>query len=120
MTAIQKPSTPAGARAVIGSTIVIQGEVSGDEDLVIRGTVRGRVSLTRSLFVLASGVVEADLATASIDVSGRVTGNIAARDKVELMANCNVAGDIQSPRVVIADGAAFNGTIDMDVNAEGR
>src|SRR3990172_5608879 len=116
MAGIEKvPSSRAGAHTVIGSSIVIDGEISGDEDLVIQGTVKGRISLRESLFVESSGVIEADIETANVEVSGQVTGNIVATDKVELKADCKVVGDIRAPRILIADGALFKGNVDMDV-----
>jgi cytoskeletal protein CcmA (bactofilin family) len=120
MAAIEKVSAPrGGAQTVIGSSIVIDGEISGDEDLVIQGTVKGKISLKESLYVESSGVIEADIETANVDVSGQVTGNIAASDKVELKTDCKVVGDIRAPRILIADGAVFKGNVDMDVK-EGR
>ncbi len=68
------PAPRAGAHTVIGSSIVIDGEISGDEDLVIQGTVKGRISLRESLYVESSGVIEADIETANVEVSGQVTG----------------------------------------------
>jgi len=80
--AIEKASAPrSGAHTVIGSSIVIDGEISGDEDLVIQGTVKGKISLKESLYVESSGVIEADIDTANVEVSGQVTSNIAASDK---------------------------------------
>ena len=118
MAAIEKVSASrGGAQTVIGSSIVIDGEISGDEDLVIQGTVKGRISLKESLYVEGSGVIEADIETANVEVSGQVTGNIAASDKVELKADCKVVGDIRAPRILIADGAVFKGNVDMDVKA---
>jgi len=111
MAAIDKPPTPrTGAHTVIGSSIVIDGEISGDEDLVILGTVKGRIGLVES-----SGVIEADIETANVEVSGQVTGNISASEKVELKADCKVTGDIRAPRILIADGAIFKGNVDMDM-----
>jgi len=104
------------ANTVIGSSIVIDGEISGDEDLVIQGTVKGKISLRESLFVEGSGVVEADIETQNVEIAGRVTGNIQASDKVELKADCRVVGDVKAPRILIADGASFKGNVDMDVN----
>jgi cytoskeletal protein CcmA (bactofilin family) len=103
------------ANTVIGSSIVIDGEISGDEDLVIQGTVKGRISLKESLMVEGSGVVEADIETQNVEIGGRVTGNITASDKVELKSDCRVVGDIKAPRILIADGASFKGNVDMDV-----
>ncbi len=114
-TAIEKAAPRSGAHTVIGSTIVIDGEISGDEDLVIQGTVKGKISLKESLYVENSGVIEADIETANVEVSGQVTGNIAASDKVELKTDCKVVGDIHAPRILIADGAMFKGNVEMEV-----
>ncbi|NVJ00256.1 bactofilin BacO [Myxococcus sp. AM001] len=103
------------ANTVIGSSIVIDGEISGDEDLVIQGTVKGKISLKESLYVEGSGVVEADIETQNVEIAGRVTGNIVASDKVELKTDCRVVGDIKAPRILIADGASFKGNVDMDM-----
>ncbi len=106
------------ANTVIGSSIIIDGEISGDEALVVQGTVKGKISLKENLFVEGSGVVEADIDTQNVEVAGRVTGNIVASDKVELKSDCRVVGDIRAPRILIADGASFKGNVDMD--AKGR
>jgi cytoskeletal protein CcmA (bactofilin family) len=99
---------------VIGSSIVIDGEISGDEDLVVQGTVKGKITLKESLFVENSGVVEADIQTRNVEISGSVVGNIRASDKVEIKADGRMVGDIKSPRILIADGATFKGNVDMD------
>ena len=116
MAAMEKVSAPrSGAHTVIGISIVIDGEISGDEDLGIQGTVKGKFDLKESLYEESAGVIEADLETANVEVAGQVTGNIAASDKVELKADCKVVGDIRAPRILIADGATFKGNVDMDV-----
>jgi cytoskeletal protein CcmA (bactofilin family) len=102
------------ANTVIGSSIVIDGEISGDEDLVIQGTVKGKIVLKQSLFVEGTGAVEADIQTQNVEIAGQVTGNITATDKVELKANCRVVGDVKAPRILIADGASFKGNVDME------
>src|ERR671934_2747994 len=86
-----------GAHTVIGSSIVIDGEISGDEDLVIQGTVKGKIAVKESLFVEGSGVIEADIETSNVEVAGKVTGNIVASARVELKTDCKVVGDIRSP-----------------------
>ncbi len=103
------------AHTIIGSTIVIDGEVTGEEALVIQGTVKGRVSLQEQLIVEESGTVEADLETQNVEISGKVTGNIIAGEKVEISAGGTMVGDIKAPRIIIADGAIFKGNVDMDV-----
>ena len=99
---------------VIGRSIVIDGEITGDEDLVVQGTVKGRIALQQSLYVESSGAVEADIETQNVEISGSVTGNIRASDKVELKQDGTMVGDIKAPRILIADGATFKGNVDMD------
>ena len=103
------------ANTVIGSSIVIDGEISGEEDLVIQGTVKGRIVLKENVYIEESGVVEADIETGNIEISGQITGNIIASDKVEITAGGRAVGDIKAPRILIADGAIFKGNVDMDV-----
>ena len=103
------------ANTVIGNSIVIDGEISGDEDLVIQGTIKGRILIKENLYVEQSGTVEADVETRNVEVSGQVTGNIVATEKVEIASGGRAVGDIKAPRILIADGAIFKGNVDMDV-----
>lgn len=98
----------------IGKSIVIKGEVSGSEDLTIEGQVEGKIELRdHILSVGASGRVQAHIVAKAIVVHGEVTGNLTAAEKVEIRENGAVEGDIVAPRVAIADGAKFRGSIDM-------
>ena len=109
-----KDSKPMG-NTIIGSSIVIDGEIQGEEPLTIQGTVKGKIALSQPIVVEPGATVEADIETQSVQISGRVTGNITARERVEVRADGRVVGDIKSPRIVIADGASFKGNVDMDV-----
>jgi cytoskeletal protein CcmA (bactofilin family) len=100
--------------ASIGKSIVIKGEVSGSEDLVIEGNVEGKIELRDHILSIgSSGRVQAHITAKAIVVHGEVTGNLTAADKVEIRENGAVEGDIVAPRVAIADGARFRGSIDM-------
>lgn len=100
------------ASTVIGSSIVIDGEISGEEQLVVHGTVKGRITVG-ALVVENGGVVEATVDAATITVHGTVSGDIAASERAELRPNSSVIGDIRAPRILIADGASFKGNVDM-------
>jgi cytoskeletal protein CcmA (bactofilin family) len=101
---------------VIGRGIQIKGNLTGAEDLIIEGTVEGHIALKNHLTIMETGSIEADLSTQSLEVHGRVSGNIEAEDLVSLSAEANVVADIRAPRVVIEDGARFKGRIEMDVD----
>jgi cytoskeletal protein CcmA (bactofilin family) len=110
----------AGGNTVIGPSILINGKLTGDEDLTVRGRVEGELSLTKTLIVEPSGVVKANVAVKNAVVSGVVVGNIQATESVELTHEGRMVGDIRSPRVIIVDGASFRGRIDMGELPPGR
>ena len=100
--------------ASIGKSIVIRGEVSGSEDLTIEGQIDGKIELRdHILSVGSSGRVQAHIVAKAIVVHGQVTGNLTAAEKIEIREHGVVEGDIVAPRVAIADGAKFRGSIDM-------
>ena len=100
---------------MIGSTIKIKGDISGEENLVIEGKVEGTVSLEgHDLSVGQSGEVRADIAASIVRIDGEVTGDITGVEKVVVSKNGRVKGNIVAPRVTLEDGAKFKGSIDMD------
>ena len=99
----------------IGQSIHIKGELTGNEDLTIEGRVEGKIFLKdHNLTIGANGKITAEIQAKTVMVVGEVVGNITADDKVEVAASGTMRGDISAPRVVLADGAKFKGTIDMD------
>jgi cytoskeletal protein CcmA (bactofilin family) len=103
------------ANTVIGSSIVIDGEISGEEAITILGTVKGKVAVAQGVVVEAGATVEADIEGQTVTVSGKVTGNVTAREKLELRPESKMVGNAKAPRIVVADGATFKGNVDMDV-----
>ncbi len=101
------------SNTTVGGTIIIRGSLEGNEDLTVQGRVEGKLSLTRDLFIEPSGVVKADINVQNVFISGVLVGNIVATDKVEIAADGRMVGDINSPRILIHDGASFRGKIEM-------
>jgi cytoskeletal protein CcmA (bactofilin family) len=100
--------------ASIGKSIVINGELSGSEDLTIEGRVDGKIELRNHVLTVGSnGRITAQVAAKAIVVLGHVTGNLVATEKVDIRESGSVEGDIVAPRVAIADGSHFRGSIDM-------
>jgi cytoskeletal protein CcmA (bactofilin family) len=99
----------------IGQSVHIKGELRGNEDLTIEGRVEGTIALRdHALTVGTNGKIQGEIIAKSVVVIGEVDGNISADDKVEVGATGSMKGDIVAPRVILADGARFKGTIDMD------
>jgi cytoskeletal protein CcmA (bactofilin family) len=103
------------ASTVIGAGITIEGEITADEDVVVQGTVRGKLSAKDAVNIEQGAHVEADVAGSSLVVAGALTGNITATDRVDLQTGAKVVGNVKAARITIADGAQFKGNVDMDV-----
>jgi cytoskeletal protein CcmA (bactofilin family) len=98
----------------IGKSVVIKGELSGSEDLTIEGQVEGKIELRQNVLTIgANARIKAQVFAKSCIILGEVTGNVTATEKVDIRDNGSVDGDIASPRVAIAEGAHFRGSIDM-------
>jgi cytoskeletal protein CcmA (bactofilin family) len=98
----------------IGKSVVIKGELNGSEDLTIEGQVDGKIELRQNVLTIGpNGRIKAQVFAKSVIILGEVTGNVTATEKVDIRDNGSVDGDIAAPRVAIAEGAHFRGSIDM-------
>jgi cytoskeletal protein CcmA (bactofilin family) len=110
-------TTPTGT-ARLGASLHVKGEISGNEDLHIDGSVEGLIQLEdRKLTVGASAKVTADIAAREVVVYGSVKGNLRARDRIEIKKDGSVVGDLTTARIMIEDGAYFKGSIEIDRGA---
>jgi cytoskeletal protein CcmA (bactofilin family) len=127
------PATPAQAAPVaapvesrsmgrdvvnIGKSVVIKGELAGSEDLTIEGHVEGKIELKDHVLTIGpNGKIKAQVFAKAVIVLGEVNGNVSASEKVDIRDGGSVDGDIISPRVAIAEGAHFRGSVDMQRKA---
>jgi cytoskeletal protein CcmA (bactofilin family) len=110
-------TSPAGT-ARLGSSLHVKGEISGNEDLHVDGSVEGLIQLEdRKLTVGASAKVQADIVAREVVVYGSVKGNLRARDRIEIKKDGSVVGDLTTARIMIEDGAYFKGSIEIDRTA---
>ena len=104
----------------IGKSVVIKGELAGSEDLTIEGQVDGKIELRQNVLTIGpNGKIKAQVFAKSVIILGEVTGNVTASEKVDIRDNGSVDGDIAAPRVAIAEGAHFRGSIDMQRTGAG-
>src|SRR5690349_13921858 len=105
----------------IGKSVVIKGELNGSEDLTIEGQVEGKIELRQNVLTIGpNGKIKAAVFAKSVIVLGEVVGNVTASEKVDIRDNGSVDGDLVSPRVAIAEGAHFRGSIDMQRGQGGK
>ena len=98
----------------IGKSVVIKGELNGSEDLTIEGQVEGKIELKDHVLTIGpNGKIKAQVFAKAVIVLGEVNGNITASEKVDIRDGGSVDGDMISPRVAIAEGAHFRGSVDM-------
>jgi cytoskeletal protein CcmA (bactofilin family) len=113
----QTPS--AKERALIGSSIKIEGNLSGGEDLLVEGQVKGKIDLDQhSISIGKKGRIKADIHGRSIVVMGEVNGNLYGSEQIVLRKSSKVRGDLFAPRVSLEDEADFKGSIDMTKKPE--
>ena len=98
---------------LISAGTVLQGDLQSDNDLRIHGTIHGNVTSSAKIIVGPTGFVEGNVLGSQADVSGRVTGNITAKEAVQLRAKSNVQGNLTANSLQIEAGAVFNGQTTM-------
>lgn len=97
----------------IGANITIEGTISGSEPVVVEGAVRGNVRLTGDLLLGTKARIEATVHARNVTIEGKLTGDVSADERVELVASASVDGNIKAPKIVVAEGARFRGNVDM-------
>jgi cytoskeletal protein CcmA (bactofilin family) len=108
----QRETERTPSASVIGEGTAVVGHVTGDEDLRVLGRIDGTIDLAGTLVVEASGIVKAETKVRAAVIHGVVVGTISA-ESVELAPGARMVGDVIAPRVILAEGAAFRGRIDM-------
>ena len=120
MKAPPPPAAPApanGTVCVLGPTLHFKGELYGEEDLEFQGQLEGSIHHQQRVVVGTKGEVVATVNAQSIDVDGKVQGDITARKSVKVSQSAVVRGNIRAPSVSITEGANFNGGVTMEQNA---
>jgi cytoskeletal protein CcmA (bactofilin family) len=100
--------------ANIGKSITIKGDLSGNEDVHVEGTVEGRVELPENeITVGPEGQVNAEVHAKTVIIIGKVHGNVTAVERIEVQASGIVDGDVRAPRLIVHEGAQLNGSVEM-------
>ena len=118
--AASKPASVSnsGQTTTIGASITLNGELKGNEDLLIQGQVEGNIFLKEhNLTIGEQGKIKANAFAKTITVRGELTGDLNGLDKVTITSTGRVRGNIVAPKVILEEGATFKGSIDMDAKA---
>ncbi|MBZ5672260.1 MAG: polymer-forming cytoskeletal protein [Acidobacteriia bacterium] len=111
---VMHPPAPGSPHTLLGRTVVAQGQLSANEDLLIEGQFQGNITLEdHCLTVGTEGHLKAEIRARQVVVQGSVTGNVTAREKVEIRRTGRLMGDLVAATVAIEEGAYFKGSIDI-------
>ena len=107
-------TSPGASSSYLGKTLKIKGEISSDEYLTIEGEVTGNINITKTLVIGKDGYVDGEITAEVVKIDGKAKGSITASDKLEISSRGNFHGDIKSEKLVIAEGAVFQGNANQD------
>jgi len=111
---VHRPAVTAGDQATIGKGLLVKGEITGTESLFVDGKVEGSINLPGNRVTVGrNGQVTASISAREIVILGKVRGNVAASDRVDIRAEGALTGDVTAARISIEDGAFFKGGIDI-------
>lgn len=115
-----RDSTPQSqsGQSLIGPTVVIKGEVTAEEDLLVKGRIEGFIDHSQTVTIHAEGTVAAEVKAREVLVEGTVDGNVYGTQRVQIAETGNVNGNVYAPRVGVLEGASFKGAIDMEADVE--
>jgi cytoskeletal protein CcmA (bactofilin family) len=116
-TEMQQPATNGGnGTTLISSGTTLKGDVSSNSDLRIDGTVIGNINSSAKIVIGANGVVEGDINGGQADIVGKVSGNIRAKELLQLRGECVVSGNLYAGKLQVEPSATFNGQCHMGAN----
>ena len=112
----QEKTNGGNGTTLISSGTTLKGDISSNSDLRIDGTIIGNIHSSAKIVIGASGVVEGDLAGAQADIVGKVSGNVRAKDLLQLRGECVVNGNLYAGKLQVEPSATFNGQCHMGAN----
>lgn len=103
----------------LGASLFVKGEISGNEDLLVDGSVEGIVQLNEQKLIIGpTAQVRAEIMAGEVIVSGNLKGNVHAKDHVEIRHDGSVTGDLTTPQIFIEQGAWFKGSVEIEKSTE--
>ena len=114
LTAVPAVAHPSRPSVALGSSLVIKGELTGSEDLLIEGRLEGKIVLPEHRVTIGPHArISAEVVAKTVIIEGLLTGNVTASERFEIRAGGHMTGDLVSPKVVMAEGSDFRGSVDM-------
>jgi len=113
---MQQEKTNGGGATLIGAGTTLKGDISSNSDLRIDGTVLGNIHSAAKIIIGSSGIVEGDITCNQSDIVGKVSGNVRAKELLQLRGECVVTGNLYAGKLQVEPSATFNGQCHMGAN----
>ena len=107
----------ADCTTVIGSDVVIKGEMTLEKGLRVDGTIEGSVATKGKVTLGKGGTLKADVRAASLTSEGKIEGNVTVSDRFQVEASASVKGDIAAGKLIVAEGATLCGKVHIGPEA---
>ncbi len=107
------PQTVSSPSSLVGKTLLIKGDIYSEDEILIEGKIQGKITVKNRVIIGRESNVEAEIDAREVVIKGKVTGNVKGSQRVEIVPEGVLHGNINSPRVVIADSGYFEGNIEM-------
>ncbi|HIG73720.1 MAG TPA: polymer-forming cytoskeletal protein [Bacteroidetes bacterium] len=114
------PVASADQHNIIGAGSTVEGTLRAGGNVHVSGTVNGNVEVDGRTVVMQGGVIDGELTSTSAEIAGRVKGQVRCSERLVLKPTAMIDGDIQTAKLVIEDGATFNGRCEMGASAGNR
>ena len=115
-TDMQQEKTNGGGATLIGAGTTLKGDISSNSDLRIDGTVLGNIHSAAKIIIGSSGIVEGDITCNQSDIVGKVSGNVRAKELLQLRGECVVTGNLYAGKLQVEPSATFNGQCHIGAN----
>lgn len=109
-------TTTNGGTTLIGPGTTLKGDISSNNDLRIDGTIIGNIHSAAKIIIGSSGVVEGDISGNQADITGKVSGNVKAKELLQLKGDSVVTGNLYAGKLQVEPTATFNGQCHMGGN----
>src|SRR6185503_13876074 len=115
-TDMQQTTTSGNGTTLISAGTTLKGDISSNGDLRIDGTVIGNIHSSAKIVIGSNGVVEGDISGNQADIVGKVSGNIRAKELLQMRGECVVTGNLYAGKLQVEPSATFNGQCHMGAN----
>ena len=113
---MQQPVVNGNGATLISAGTTLKGDISSSSDLRIDGTVIGNINSSAKIIIGTSGSVEGDISGNQADITGKVSGNVRAKELLQLRGECIVSGNLYAGKLQVEPSATFNGQCHMGAN----